>query len=120
MRILLLKNFYEVFIMKQRILVIEDDNMIRKLIKINLENNNYDVVEAADGMEAKNVFLSTHPCLVILDLMLPKVSGEEFLEWVRTEQRNEVSFIILSAKSRVSDKIDRKSTRLNSSHVSIS
>lgn len=91
--------------MKQRILVIEDDNMIRKLIKINLENNNYDVVEAADGAEAKNVFLSTHPCLVILDLMLPRVSGEEFLEWVRTEQRNEVSFIILSAKSRVSDKI---------------
>lgn len=91
--------------MKQKILVVEDDHMIRNLIKINLENNNYDVVEAADGAEAKNVFLDAHPCLVILDLMLPKVSGEEFFEWVREQERNEVSFIILSAKSRVSDKV---------------
>lgn len=91
--------------MKQRILVVEDDRMIRNLIKINLENNGYDVVEAADGSEAKDVFLETHPCLVILDLMLPKVSGEEFFEWVRAQGRNEVSFIMLSAKSRVSDKI---------------
>lgn len=91
--------------MKQTILVVEDDQMIRNLIKINLEKNNYDVVEAEDGEAAKNIFLIEHPCLVILDLMLPKVSGEEFFEWVRGQKRNEVSFIMLSAKSRISDKI---------------
>ncbi len=91
--------------MKQMIMVVEDDNMIRNLIKFNLENNNFKVVEAADGEEAKDVFLTSHPCLIILDLMLPKVSGEEFFKWVRDRKGNEVSFIILSAKSRVSDKI---------------
>lgn len=91
--------------MKQKILVVEDDKMIRNLIKITLENAHYDVVEAVDGEDAKTIFLNTHPCLVILDLMLPKVSGEEFFEWVLKEKNNDVSFIFLSAKSRVSDKI---------------
>src|SRR5690606_27563197 len=51
------------------------------------------------------VFLEHHPCLVILDLMLPKVSGEEFCKWVNEQEHTEASIIMLSAKSRVGDKI---------------
>ncbi|MFS0672591.1 MULTISPECIES: response regulator transcription factor [Ornithinibacillus] len=91
--------------MKQTILVVEDNKMIRELIKIYLKKAGYDVVEAADGEEAKEVFLTKHPCLIILDLMLPKLSGEEFCTWVREQERNEVSIIMLSAKSRTEDKI---------------
>lgn len=92
--------------MKQRILVVEDDKMIRELVKIHLEKNDYDVIEAADGEEAKSAFLEYHPCLVILDLMLPKVSGEDFCTWVREQERNEVSIIMLSAKAKIEDKIE--------------
>ncbi|MFD2627676.1 response regulator transcription factor [Oceanobacillus kapialis] len=92
--------------MKQTILVVEDDNMIRKLISIYLTKAGYDVVEAADGEAAKEVFLLKHPCLIILDLMLPKLSGEDFCTWVRDQERNEVSVIMLSAKSRTEDKIN--------------
>jgi two-component system, OmpR family, alkaline phosphatase synthesis response regulator PhoP len=92
--------------MKQTILVVEDDNMIRELIKIYLTKAGYEVVEAADGEEAKEVFLTEHPCLIILDLMLPKLSGEEFCIWVREQERNEVSIIMLSAKSRTEDKVN--------------
>ncbi|SET48544.1 two-component system, OmpR family, alkaline phosphatase synthesis response regulator PhoP [Oceanobacillus limi] len=92
--------------MKQTILVVEDDKMIRELIKIYLVESGYDVVEAEDGEAAKQVFLTKHPCLIILDLMLPKLSGEEFCTWVRAQERNEVSIIILSAKSRTEDKIN--------------
>ncbi|MFB4168554.1 response regulator transcription factor [Virgibacillus sp. JSM 102003] len=92
--------------MKQSILVVEDDPMIRELVKIHLEKNDYDVIEAADGEEAKGVFLEYHPCLVILDLMLPKVSGEDFCAWVREQERNEVSIIMLSAKAKIEDKIE--------------
>lgn len=92
-------------LVKQTILVVEDDKMIRDLVRIYLEKNNYHVVEAADGEKAKDVFLKHHPCLIILDLMLPKVSGEEFCEWVQKQERNEVSIIMLSAKARVDDKI---------------
>ncbi|KAB8128991.1 response regulator transcription factor [Gracilibacillus oryzae] len=92
--------------MKQTILVVEDDKMIRELVQIYLQKAGYDVVVAADGEEAKDVFLREHPCLIILDLMLPKLSGEEFCTWVRQQERNEVSIIMLSAKSRTEDKIN--------------
>src|SRR5690554_7084897 len=80
--------------------------MIRDLISIYLKKSGYDVVEAVDGEAAKEVFLSKHPCLVVLDLMLPKLSGEEFCTWVRIQEQNEVSIIMLSAKSRTEDKIN--------------
>lgn len=91
--------------MNNTILVVEDDKMIRDLIRIYLEKNNYDVVEAADGEEAKTVFHKHHPCLIILDLMLPKVSGEDFCQWVRQQERSDVSIIMLSAKAQTDDKI---------------
>ncbi|WP_026907287.1 response regulator transcription factor [Paucisalibacillus globulus] len=91
--------------MKPVILVVEDDKMIRELVRIYLSRAGYEVVEASDGEEAKEIFLSEHPCLIILDLMLPKLSGEEFCKWVREDERNEVSIIMLSAKSRTDDKI---------------
>lgn len=92
--------------MKQTILVVEDDKMIRELITIYLNKEGYDVKEAGDGEMAKEAFLTYHPCLIILDLMLPKLSGEEFCEWVREQGRNEVSVIMLSAKARTADKIN--------------
>lgn len=91
--------------MKQAILVVEDDKMIRELVCIYLQKAGYDVFTAVDGEDAKEVFLTNHPCLIILDLMLPKLSGEEFCMWVREQERNEVSIIMLSAKSRTEDKI---------------
>lgn len=92
--------------MKQVVLVVEDDAMIRKLVRMYLEQNDYEVVEAADGEEAKQVFLTYQPCLIILDLMLPKVSGEAFCAWVKEQENKEVSIIMLSAKARVDNKIE--------------
>ncbi|RUL48611.1 MULTISPECIES: response regulator transcription factor [Lysinibacillus] len=91
--------------MKQKILIVEDDQMIRNLIKIYLQKEGYEVVEAADGEKAKDVFLNEHPCLIILDLMLPNISGEELCEWIKDQERNEVSIIMLSAKVQTADKI---------------
>ncbi|TFB23114.1 response regulator transcription factor [Filobacillus milosensis] len=92
--------------MDQTILVVEDDQMIRNLIKIYLEKTNYEVVEAVDGEEAKEAFLKHQPCLIILDLMLPKITGEEFCVWVRQREQHDVSIIMLSAKVQVEDKVN--------------
>ena len=93
--------------MKEPILVVEDDEMIRNLITIYLDKNGYEVIEAVDGESAKELFLTHHPCLIILDLMLPKISGEVFCKWVRTDMNNkDVSIIMLSAKSQIGDKIN--------------
>lgn len=94
-------------IVNNSILVVEDDEMIRDLICLYLGNDKYDVIEAADGVEAQEKFLSQRPCLIVLDLMLPKLSGEDFCKWVRHELNDDdVSIIMLSAKSQVGDKIN--------------
>lgn len=95
------------FLLKEPIFVVEDDAMIRNLITIYLNKNGYAVIEAEDGERAKELFLKYHPCLIILNLMLPKISGEVFCKWVRKGMNNkDVSIIILSAKSQVGDKIN--------------
>lgn len=91
--------------MKQTILVVEDDQLARELIRDSLQEAGYDVIEAVDGIEAKDAFLNNHPCMVILDLMLPKLSGEELCRWIRGQERNEVSIIIVSAKDSIEDKV---------------
>lgn len=92
--------------MKQSILVVEDDQMIRELVSIYLKKAGYEVFAVADGEQAKDAFLKYHPCLIVLDLMLPKLSGEEFCKWVKDQERNEVSIIMLSAKVSTNDKIN--------------
>ncbi len=76
--------------MKQTILVVEDDKMIRELISIYLNRVGYNVIQVEDGEKAKEAFFTYHPCLIILDLMLPRWSGEEFCIWVREQVKNEV------------------------------
>ena len=92
--------------MNQTILVVEDDQLTRQLISDHLTEAGFQVVEAADGEEAKDVFLEEHPCLIVLDLVLPKLSGEELFQWIRKQERNEVSIIILSAKASTQDRIN--------------
>lgn len=91
--------------MKQTVLIVEDDPMIRQLIKIYLEKEGYHVVEASNGEVAQQHFLTEYPCLIILDLMLPRVSGEAFCKWIRHEQQSDIPIIMLSAKARIDDKI---------------
>nr|WP_246602893.1 response regulator transcription factor [Sporosarcina aquimarina] len=87
-------------------MVVEDDQLICELICIYLKKDGYDVIAAVDGEEAKELFLMHHPCLIVLDLMLPKCSGVEFCKWVKDQEVNEVSIIMLSAKVHTNDKIN--------------
>jgi len=91
--------------MKQKIMVVEDDSMIRDLIAIYLKQADFDVVVASDGVEAQETYLREAPCLIILDLMLPKLDGESFCAWLQSQTMN-TAVIILSAKTSTQDKID--------------
>lgn len=53
------------------ILIVEDDSKIRQLIKIYLEREGFEVLEAGNGIEGQQMFESHDPCFVIMDLMLP-------------------------------------------------
>src|SRR5699024_12780765 len=90
------------------ILVVEDDKMIRNLITLYLEKDNYNVVIATDGEMAKDVYENEHPCLIILDLMLPKLSGEEVSYWIREiKSDNEIAILMLTDKTKDKDKNKR-------------
>src|SRR5512141_572770 len=78
------------------ILIVEDDPNIRKLVRVNLVKRGYSVSEAGDSHQAIALFQEVPVDLVLLDLMLPGLSGVDVCTWIRT--RSDVPIIILSAR----------------------
>lgn len=78
------------------ILIVEDDPNIRKLVRVNLTKRGYTVSEAEDSHKAMALFQSDPVDLVLLDLLLPGLSGVDICKWIR--QRSDVPIIVLSAR----------------------
>jgi len=78
------------------ILIVEDDPSIRKLVRVNLVKRGYSVYEAEDSHQAIALFQETPMDLVLLDLMLPGLSGVDICMWIRA--RSDVPIIVLSAR----------------------
>ena len=89
--------------MSYKILIADDEAEIRDLLRLYLENENYKVVEASNGVEALNVFRAESPDLCVLDIMMPEMDGYKVLRKLREESN--VPVIILSAKDADSEKI---------------
>lgn len=87
-----------------RILLVEDEENIREGIKLNLEMENFEVVEAADGKEALKHFKEQHFDLLLLDIMLPDVDGFQVCEQVRLTNMD-VPIIFLTAKDTAPDRV---------------
>lgn len=88
---------------QNRILVVDDDKNICKLITLYLEKEGYEAVVANDGLSALESFLSHPPVAVILDIMLPKIDGVEVLKRIR--KSGNIPVIMLTAKGEVFDKV---------------
>lgn len=69
--------------MNTKILVVDDETSIRKFLKVSLEANQFEVVEAQNGNEALQKIIETRPSLVILDHGLPDMNGIEVLKKLR-------------------------------------
>lgn len=87
-----------------KLLLVEDDEALRFIVKDNLEQNNYDVVVAEDGEIALNHFQNNDFDLIILDVMLPKTDGFQVAEKIR-KTNEQVPIIFLTARSMTEDKI---------------
>jgi two-component system phosphate regulon response regulator PhoB len=89
---------------KETILVVEDEEDIRELLKYNLEKEGFQVSGAATGEEALQAIRSRLPDLILLDLMLPGIDGLEVCRRVRGEvQTKHVPIIMLTAKGEEAD-----------------
>ncbi len=89
---------------KPKILVVEDDRAIAKILLYNLEKEGYAPLLAEDGETAVALFRREKPRLILLDLMVPRVDGLEVCRLVRGEDRG-VPILMLTAKSGEVDKI---------------
>jgi DNA-binding response OmpR family regulator len=89
--------------MAERVLVVEDDANLLEALKYSLGREGYDVLTAADGETALNAARREKPDLLVLDLMLPKLSGLEVCRILRREMT--VPILILTARAEEIDKI---------------
>lgn len=87
--------------MSERILVVEDDHKIMRFIRANLVASKYTVFLANDGLEALDSYEEHLPDLILMDLMLPKMSGLQCIEKIR--QYSNVPIIIITAKGSSQD-----------------
>ena len=90
--------------MAERVLVVDDDETIRRTLRINLRARGYDVEEVATGRDALSTVEDAPPDLVILDLGLPDVDGVEVLRRMRRTSR--VPVVVLSARQQSDDKVE--------------
>ena len=85
------------------ILLVDDDEAVRKLLSFPLERDGYDVIQASDGVEALERFGERPVDLVVLDLMLPRLDGLEVCKQLRA--RSAVPIIMLTARDDELDKV---------------
>ena len=95
-----------------RILIIEDENALAEAIKARLEKEKYQVDISVDGEDGLNLSLIQPYDLIILDLMLPRLSGFEILKELYNNQINS-KIIILTAKTEIDDKLSCFNTGAN-------
>ncbi len=87
-----------------RILLVDDEENIREVVRLNLELDGYEVVTAADGKKAIQRFQEEHFDLLILDVMLPEIDGFSIAEQVRLSNLD-VPIIMLTAKDSAQDRV---------------
>jgi DNA-binding response OmpR family regulator len=88
---------------KIKILIAEDENDIRMLLRTELEEEEYEVIEASNGEEAWRLFGEIHPELGIFDVMMPKLDGISLLQKIRRE--SDMPIILLTARDTEVDKV---------------
>ncbi len=89
--------------MAYKVLVADDESEIRNLLRLYLEKDGYQVIEAEDGMQAVSLLAKEEIDLVLLDIMMPGLDGYRVLRKIR--EKSNIPVMILSAKNQDNDKI---------------
>ncbi|HEY9816212.1 MAG TPA: response regulator [Candidatus Obscuribacterales bacterium] len=89
-----------------KILVIDDSRVIRNMVKDMLPKGNFQVLEAKDGSEGINLIRQEHPNLIMLDFLLPRVSGWEVFEQLHAQPELRAPLVLMSGrKEEVTEKL---------------
>jgi DNA-binding response OmpR family regulator len=89
---------------KRRLLAVDDDPVILNLVKMNFEMEGFEVLTAVDGEEGLQVARDEKPDVVVLDIMMPKMSGLEVCHILKSEAATKaIPIVLLSAKAQEAD-----------------
>lgn len=89
--------------MAKKILIVEDEENIRELLRLYLEREGYEICEAANGVEGLKLWKSGNPDMLLLDVMMPMMDGWQVCRTIREEST--VPIIMLTAKGETSDRV---------------
>ncbi len=90
---------------KKKILVVDDESHIVKMVESRLQANGYEVISAADGDEGLKLARSESPDLIILDLMLPKLDGYKICRMLKFDEKyRHIPVIMFSARAQETDR----------------
>lgn len=97
-----------------KILIVDDEPSLRFLITSTLEDEGYELLEAADGLEAYELVKKERPDLVILDVMMPRMTGYELCTKIKQDtELNDIIVIMLTAKGQEQDRIQSEKSGAN-------
>lgn len=89
-----------------KILIVEDDKELSHIMALELAHEGFEVITAQDGREGLEKINAENPDLVLLDVMLPRLSGLEILRKVKNELKSEIPIILVTARGETIDKVD--------------
>ena len=91
---------------KKRVLLVEDDESVRRMVRVSLEMSEYEVIEAKDGLEGLLLLEMEKPDAVVLDLMMPDVGGERMLAQLRSApETKRTPVLIITGKPEVAPEV---------------
>jgi len=106
--------------MTKKVLVVEDDGLLRRIVSDRLKAMGYDIFQAEDGKEAVDITLDKKPDLILLDLLIPKVDGFTVLEKIRSypeKQIADTAVVVLSNLWSDKDILRVKSLKIDEYYV---
>lgn len=91
--------------MTKRILIIDDEKPLREALKDKIEEAGYTTIQASDGVEGLELALKEHPDLILLDLLMPKMNGQDMLAALREEEWGKTVPVIVLTNSNSNDTV---------------
>lgn len=88
----------------KKLLIVDDEDGVRALVRMTLDNGLYEIIEASEGLEALDLAREYHPDLVLLDVMLPDVSGMDVCRKIKDDPGlSSTTVVMLTARAQTSD-----------------
>ncbi len=88
----------------KKLLIVDDEDGVRALVRMTLDNGQYEIIEASDGLEALDLAKEHHPDLVLLDVMLPDLSGMDVCRKIKDDPELASTMVVmLTARAQTAD-----------------